>query len=116
MATLAALRARYPTKQIVTVFHPHTFSRTKALLKDFGRAFRDSDLTITLDIYPSARETTGDVHARDLVHEMAKHKSKAVYCPTIADAAAYITKHVACGSLILTIGAGDVWKLCNLIK
>lgn len=115
-ATLAAVRNRYPKQNLVAVFHPHTFTRTKTFLKDFGRSFKDADLTIVLDIYGSARETRGTIHAREVVKEIQKNKSKAVYQPTVKEAAAYIKKSVALGSLILTIGAGDVWKLTDLIK
>ncbi len=115
-ATLRALRNHYRDKNIVTVFHPHTFTRTQALLKDFGVSFKDSDLTLVLDIYPSAREETGTIHAKDLVREIESHGVKTVYTPSIPDAAEYIKKNVPEGSVILTIGAGDVWKLCDLIK
>ena len=123
-ATLSAIRNKYKNKNIVTIFHPHTFTRTKALFKDFGKSFKDSDLTIVIDIYPSARETlsinsgqeAGGVHSKDLVKEIIKNKSRAIYQSTIPDAAKYIKKNVKNGSVILTIGAGDVWKLCNLIK
>jgi UDP-N-acetylmuramate--alanine ligase len=115
-ATLKAIRGKYPDKNIVTVFHPHTFTRTKALLEDFGKSFKDVDLTIVLDIYPSAREVAGGVHALDVVKEITKNGSKAIYAPTIPHAAAYIKKNVPHGSVVITIGAGDVWKLCDIIK
>ncbi len=115
-ATLAAIRNKYPDKKIVTVFHPHTFTRTQALFKEFGKSFKDSDLTIVLNIYTSARESAGKIHSRDLVNEIKKNGSKAVYQPTIFEAAGHIKNKIKKGSLVLTIGAGDVWKLTNLIK
>lgn len=116
IATLKAIRGRYADKNIVTVFHPHTFTRTKALLKDFGKSFTDSNLTIVLDIYPSAREVAGGIHALDVVKEISKNGSKALYLPTIPHVAEYIKEKVPHGSVIITIGAGDVWKLCDIIK
>ncbi len=115
-ATLGAIRNRYPKKRIVTVFHPHTFSRTKALLNNFAKSFSNTDLVLVLDIYPSARETGGDVHARDVVKAINRRTKNALYQPTIADAAEYLTRRVKRGSVILTIGAGDVWKLGDLIR
>lgn len=115
-ATLAALRNKYPKKKIVTIFHPHTFTRTKSLFKDFGKSFGYSDLTIVLDIYPSAREKTGGVHSRDLAKEISKNKSEAIYTPNIPETAKFVKENVKKGSVILTIGAGDVWKLCKIIK
>ena len=116
IATLRALRNKYKDKQIVAVFHPHTFTRTKAFLKEFGGAFSDADLTLVLDIYPSAREVTGTISTEAVVEEIKKNGSQVVYTPTIPDAAEYIKKNIPHGSIILTIGAGDVWKLCDLIK
>ncbi len=115
-ATLSALRHHYPKHTIVAVFHPHTFTRTKTLLKEFGRSFSDVDRVIVLDIYASAREKAGGVHATDLVKEIKKDGVVAIHCPTIPEAAEYIKKNIPKKSLILTIGAGDVWKLCDLLK
>jgi len=116
IVTLRALRNKYKDKQIVAVFHPHTFTRTKALLKEFGGAFSDANLTLVLDIYPSAREVTGTISTEAVVEEIKKNGSQVVYTPTIPDAAEYIKKNISQGSVVLTIGAGDVWKLCDLIK
>ncbi len=115
-ATLSAVRHRYPHKKIVAVFHPHTFTRTQTFLKNFGRSFQKADKVIVLDIYGSARETQGRIHARDVVREIEKNGPSAAYQPTIKDAAAYIKKNIPRHSLIITIGAGDVWKLTKLIK
>lgn len=115
-ATLAAVHNRYSQQNLVAVFHPHTFTRTKALLKDFGRSFKNANLTIVLDIYGSAREVQGTIHSRAVVKEIEKNKSKAVHRPTIKEVAKYIKKEVAHGSVIITIGAGDVWKLGDMLK
>lgn len=115
-ATLEALRNKYQKKKIISIFHPHTFTRTKIFFNDFGKSFKDSDLTVVLDIYPSAREKAGGVHSKNLVKEINKNKSKAVYIPNIPQAAKFIKNNIEKGSVILTIGAGDVWKLCNLIR
>ena len=115
-ATLGAIRNKYKDKNIVAVFHPHTFTRTKALLKEFGSSFTDANLVLVLDIYPSAREVTGTITTQEVVDEIKKNGANVVYTPSIPEAAEYIQKNVAEGSVVLTIGAGDVWKLCDLIK
>lgn len=114
--TLQAIRNKYKDKNIVTVFHPHTFTRTKALLTDFGKSFKDANLVLVLDIFPSARETAGGVHAQDVIRELEKNGSKAIYTPTIPDAADYILAQVPHGSVVVTMGAGDAWQLCGLLK
>src|SRR3989344_6411811 len=114
-ATLAAVRNKYPDKKIITVFHPHTFSRTQALFREFGKCFKNSDLTIVLDIYASARENVGKIHSKDLVKEIKNNGQKAIYHPNIAEATKYVKNKIKKGSLILTIGAGDVWKMKDLL-
>ncbi|MBI4262695.1 UDP-N-acetylmuramate--L-alanine ligase [Candidatus Uhrbacteria bacterium] len=117
-ATLKAARERYPGKKIWTVFHPHTFSRTAALLNDFAGAFSDTDHVIVLDIYGSAREAHGGVHARDLVTLVSERSRRAIaiYIPTIPEAADYLRSHAHAGDVIITMGAGDVWKLWDCLE
>ena len=110
--TLQAAKELYPQKKIWAVFQPHTFSRTEALLKDFASAFKQADQVIILDICGSAREKSGQVHARDLVREIRKYKKgKVRYIPTIKETAEYLKKQAQAGQVVLTMGAGDVWKL-----
>ena len=110
--TLQAAKELYPQKKIWAVFQPHTFSRTEALLKDFASAFKQADQVIILDICGSAREKSGQVHARDLVREIRKYKEgKVKYIPTIKETAEYLKKQAQAGQVVLTMGAGDVWKL-----
>ena len=114
--TLKAAKEFYPQKKIWAVFQPHTFSRTEALLKDFGSAFEQADQVIILDICGSAREKSGQVHAQDLVREIRKYKkSKVKYIPTIEKAAEYLKKRAQIGQVVLTMGAGDVWKLSEFL-
>ena len=114
--TLKAAKEFEPQKKIWAVFQPHTFSRTEALLKDFGSSFEQADQVIILDICGSAREKLGNVHAQDLVKEIRKYKEdKVKYIPTIAKAAKYLKKQAHAGDMILTMGAGDVWKLSEFL-
>lgn len=110
-ATLQAAKSAYPAQKIWAVFQPHTFSRTKALLDDFAQAFGQADQVIILDIYGSVREKAGEISARDLVKKVSHYQKKAKYIPTIEQAKKYLEKQLQPGDLVLTMGAGDVWKL-----
>lgn len=66
-ATLETARKKYPNKQIVSVFQPHTFSRTEAFLNEFSEALAESDDVFILDIFGSAREEGGMLTSEDLV-------------------------------------------------
>lgn len=112
-ATIETIKAAYPDKTIWSVFQPHSFSRTQALFGDFARCFDRSDKIIILDIYGSKRETSGKVHSRDLVK--AIKSANAFYRPDIQKAAIFIKKKINSDSIILTIGASEVWRLAELL-
>lgn len=111
IATLKAARAYYPYKKIRVVFHPHTFSRTAALLADFATAFSEADEVIVLDVYSSAREKNGAVTSVNLVEAIKSHNPDVVHKPTIAAATEYLIATADRTNLVITMGAGDVWKV-----
>ncbi len=117
-ATLTALKEKYKDKNLIVVFHPHTFTRTKALLADFSRSFFAADQVIVLDIYGSARETQGGVHSRDLVKAIKAQGQKAVkYIPSLGKCEKYLRQTAGAGDVIVLMGAGDVFRLGeNLIR
>ena len=113
-ATLRGFRDLYPDKRIVTLFHPHTFSRTAALLSEFAQSFGDADEVLILDIYGSARETAGTVTSDDLVREINRFTpKKAMHVATFDDAYAEIGSRLGAGDVFVTIGAGDVWQVAE---
>ncbi len=114
-ATLKGARDFYPYKNIRVVFHPHTFSRTKALLSDFAKCFTLADEIIVLDIYASAREAKGDITSQDLVKEISRYHQAVVYKPTIDEATDYLFNSMSRSDLIITMGAGDVWKVGEML-
>ncbi len=80
--TLKATRSWYPKHTIIAVFQPHTYSRTKALLGEFGRAFTDADEVLCTDIYASARETDmHEISGDALYKEMKRHHPSVFYMP-----------------------------------
>lgn len=112
MATLQGARQTYPDKKIITVFHPHTFSRTKALLGDFAKSFTDSDQVIILDIYGSAREAHGGVHSTDLLDIMKREgHSNVMHIPTKEEAEKYLRSNLSRNDVVILMGAGDVFRI-----
>ncbi len=115
-ATLTTLRDNYPRRRIVVAFHPHTFSRTVALLRDFAQTLALADVVLVLDIYASAREVQGDVCSEDLVDAInALGSNKAQHVPTIDVLARWATAHLTQDDVFVTLGAGDVWTVHNKI-
>lgn len=115
--TLKATRELYPDKNIIAVFHPHSYSRTEALLQDFAQSFDDADKVIVLDIYGSARENTGNVSSLDLVKLINKYnRDKAEHIPTIDEAVEFLQDKIGENDIVLAIGAGNVFEVVNKLK
>ncbi|MBI5420909.1 MAG: UDP-N-acetylmuramate--L-alanine ligase [Parcubacteria group bacterium] len=117
-ATLAAARKKFPNKKIIAVFHPHTFSRTEALLDDFAKSFNNADHVIVIEVYGSAREKKGKVGSKDLIKKMKEYSPVPVEYARDLDAAFVCTqkiekKYSPSDLVIITIGAGDVWKVAK---
>ncbi|MCL4464722.1 MAG: UDP-N-acetylmuramate--L-alanine ligase [Chloroflexi bacterium] len=110
VASLAAARTRNP-KRLVVVFQPHTYHRTKSFLPDFARALAAADVVAVTDVYmPAGREVdTLGVSAGDIVRLM--NHPDAHYVGGLDDAVAYLLGHLTPGDLLLTMGAGDVFRV-----
>jgi len=110
-ATLAAARTLAP-KRLVAVFQPHLYSRTQQLARSFGEALGVADLVAVLGIYP-ARERADDfpgVSGLDLLKHVPPGP-RALWLPTLDDAAAVLPPLLRDGDLVLCLGAGNVDEL-----
>jgi UDP-N-acetylmuramate--alanine ligase len=110
MATLSA--ARHATdRRIVAVFQPHRYTRTHALEEDFARAFYHADVLVVLPIYAAGESPIPGVTAEKLVEEIKKFGHRDVcYAPGLAAIQQILKDKLRAGDLLLTLGAGDVWK------
>jgi UDP-N-acetylmuramate--alanine ligase len=110
--TLEGLRSFYPERRIVVDFMSHTYSRTRALLGEFATCFQAADLVVLHRIYASARET-GDqsIDGRTLFEEVSRHHPRAVYFEEPQEAVPYLRDILKPGDLLITMGAGDNWRI-----
>jgi len=109
-ATLAGIRAGW-NRRLVAVFQPHLFSRTRDFYQEFGRSFLNSDVFICTDVYP-AREEPIEGITGELIADTAKkfgHKN-VHYLKNKNDVPAFLTEIKKDGDIIITMGAGDIWK------
>jgi UDP-N-acetylmuramate--alanine ligase len=113
-ATLSA--ARQMGGRVLVVFQPHRYSRTEALREEFGRCFNDADRAWVLDIYAAGEPPIPGITGQTIVDAArasgAKHVDSA---PTHAEAVEAALREARAGDLILTLGAGDVSKLGDLL-
>lgn len=105
----------YPHKRIICVFQPHTYSRTKSLLCDFASSFDNSDITIITDIYAAREKDSGIIHARDLANLIKERGNETYYIKEFTDIAEYLKSILKSGDLVITIGAGDIYKIGELL-
>ncbi len=113
-ATLEAAE-RYPHRKIWSIFQPHTFSRTKALLSDFSSSFGKADRVVITDIYAAREEDLGQVHSSALANLVKEEGVDVKYISSFEDVARHVAGLAEPGDLILTMGAGDVYKIGDLI-
>jgi UDP-N-acetylmuramate--alanine ligase len=104
-ATLAAARQRYPQAEVWAVFQPHTYSRTRALLEGFARAFDDADHVVVTEIFASRERPDPAMSGRQVAERM-KHRD-ARFIPELPEAARYLQDHVQAPAVVVTLSAGD---------
>lgn len=111
IATLSAARHACD-RRIVTVFQPHRYTRTQALEEDFARAFYRADVLIVLPIYAASEEPIPGITAERLVGQIKKFGHRDVsYAPDFESAQQLLKDKLQAGDLLLSLGAGDVWKV-----
>lgn len=109
-ATLKAAKQTSP-KRLICAFQPHRYSRTQLLHKEFGRAFQDVDLLVLTDIYAAGEAPIPGVSTQLIIDEIERQTGqKAIYIPQREDIAAYLAGIAEEGDLIMTMGAGDIYK------
>jgi len=110
--TLQAVKESWPDKRIILAFQPHRYTRTHALFDEFTRAFYQSDLMVVMPIYPAGENPINGVDSARLCEEIKAHGHKEVICMDgMESAIAYLKDVLRSGDLLLTLGAGDVWKV-----
>lgn len=115
-ATLSAAK-NIPHRKLWTLFQPHTYTRTLALFDDFAEAFEDTDVLILADIYAAREKNIYKIDSKKLADKISEtHKDKEVmYLPSFEEIADYVYEHAQEGDLVITMGAGDIYKVGEMI-
>lgn len=113
VATLRAARERFPGRPLWVVFQPHTYSRTRLLLGEFAEALRLADRVVLLDIYAARERDTLGISAADLAALLPPGVLRAATPEDAATAllARWRAGELPAGAVVLTLGAGDVWRV-----
>ena len=98
-------------KRIIIAFQPHTYTRTKALFDDFVRELKRVDVAVLAEIYAAREQNTIGISSRDLARQIPN----AVYFETLPEVAAHLRSIASEGDIILTVGAGDIYKAGEML-
>ena len=97
--------------RLIVLFQPHRYSRTRDLIEEFAGSFDEADMLILLDIYPAGEKPIEGVSSDGLYAKILQSGyTKAVRIQNKEEAAAYVLSQVRERDVVLTLGAGDVWK------
>jgi UDP-N-acetylmuramate--alanine ligase len=114
-ASLAAIRQKYQPKRIWCVFQPHQYSRTRFLLDDFAESFKLADITIVPEIYfvRDTQQSRKEINSRVLVERIESNGTQALFIESFSSICDYLKKNVTSGDVVVTMGAGDIWKVAD---
>lgn len=110
--TLAAFRSFFPSRRLKVVFQPHRYSRTSLLYREFGSAFADADEVLLCEIYAAGEKPIKNVSSELISRELKKNGCRVSNFKSAYETALSLKEK----DILLTLGAGDVWKLGYEIK
>lgn len=99
-ATIESARKKYPDRQVVAIFQPHTYTRLKSFMDDFATSLREADVTYLCEIFGSAREQEGQVRVEDLQEKIPQASI------LTRDNVSVLHQHE--NAVLLFMGAGDI--------
>jgi len=108
-ATLKAAHESMKEGKLMVVFQPHRYTRTCELMQEFTTSFGDADRLVVLDIYPAGEKPIKGVSAAELIALMGRED--VVYAKSKKEAVEFLEHNAASGDMVLTLGAGDVYKV-----
>ena len=97
--------------RIILAFQPHTYTRTKALFADFVRELKTVDLVVLAEIYAARERNTVGITSKDLCAEIPG----SVCFDTLPEVADHLRSVARTGDIIITVGAGDIYKVGEAI-
>ena len=110
-AALRVARDKFHNRKIITIFQPHLYSRTKFLLDDFAKSFKDTDEVIIAPIYSAREKKDKSINNKILANEINKNSKNSQAFGGFAEIKRYLKDNIKKDDIILTMGAGDIYKI-----
>jgi UDP-N-acetylmuramate--alanine ligase len=112
-ATLSAARDGWNRRTLV-VFQPHRYSRVQGLMEEFSRSFYQADVLLVTEVYRAGETPIPGVSGETLAAAISQHGHKDVtYARDLDEAAHLVRQRAKAGDILITLGAGDVWKVAD---
>jgi UDP-N-acetylmuramate--alanine ligase len=106
VVALRAIKLFWPERRLIVLFQPHRYTRTKQLFDEFGKSFSDADFVKVLDVYPAGEQPIDGVTSDLILESLVSNKCRAEKFLDLKE----LSKNISAGDIVLTLGAGDVWK------
>ncbi|MEE0741974.1 MAG: UDP-N-acetylmuramate--L-alanine ligase [Emergencia sp.] len=115
-ATLSAAH-NIPHNRLWCLFQPHTYTRTLALFDEFAESFEEADVLVLAEIYAAREKNIYKISSEELAEEIKRKypEKKVYYLDTLESIANYVKKNAVEGDLVITMGAGDIYKVGELV-
>lgn len=115
-ATLAAARERYPDRRIVVCYQQHQLDRATRFLSEIGASFADADLVVIPNIYRVRDDSDSPISGADVAREIEKNGRAAIFTSGLENAATWLHENVCPTDVVIVMGAGDVWRVIELLR
>lgn len=114
--SLKTLRTMFKDRELITVFQPHTYTRTHSLLREFSESFDDADQVILTPIYAAREKNTLDIHSEDLQKLLVERGVHAHYHQDLHELALSLKEELSPEKVLVVMGAGDIYHLFDELK
>jgi UDP-N-acetylmuramate--alanine ligase len=115
-ATLRAAEGGFPGRRVIAVFQPHRYSRLESLWDDFCGAFSRADQVLVCPVYAAGEAARPGIdHEQVAASMLARGHRGTVAVASLEDATAWLEREVRPGDIVITLGAGDVNKVCGAL-
>jgi UDP-N-acetylmuramate--alanine ligase len=110
-STLTGLAQAFPERRLVVAFQPHRYSRTQALLPEFFPVFKQAGMVFITEIYGAGEKRLNGISGRSVYEGICRTGHPGVhFIEENAEKTDYIFEHLSAGDMVLTLGAGDIWR------
>jgi UDP-N-acetylmuramate--alanine ligase len=111
LATLNGLKSKFSNKKIVAFFQPHLYSRTKSLLNDFGKSFKDADMVYVLPIYAAREEFDDSISNSILKDKILENGTNSNILNNLEEINSKMEELGDSDTVFITLGAGDIYTV-----